>query len=99
MAENRYKRVEKVFPIGLGARCREFESPISDQDVLMKDATQKTPHKSAVFLHLYRLFPGGKVRKNAFSGNQFFYARGDISEMQQSTLADWCDLNTKAKKE
>ena len=66
--------------------------------MLMKDATQKTPHESAVFLHLYRLFSGGKVRKNAFSGNQFFYARGDILEMQQSALMDWCDLNTEAKK-
>ena len=76
-----------------------FESHHQLQDVLMKDATQKTPHESAVFLHLYRLFSGEKVRKNAFSGNQFFHARGDISEMQQSTLADWCDLNTEAKKE
>ena len=82
----------------MGARCREFESPISDQDVLMKDATQKTPHKSAVFLYLYRLFSGGKVRKNVFSENQFFHARGDILEMQQSALMDWCDLNTEAKK-
>lgn len=40
-----------------------------------------------------------KLGKTLFSGNQFFYARGDISEMQQSTLADWCDLNTEAKKE
>ena len=30
MAENRYKRVEKVFPISLGPSGREFESPISD---------------------------------------------------------------------
>ena len=30
MAKNRYKRVEKVFSISLGARCREFESPHSD---------------------------------------------------------------------
>ena len=81
------------------SKGRAFESHRAYQNVLMKDATQKTPHKSAVFLHLYRLFPGGKVRKNAFSGNQFFYARGDILEMQQSTLADWCDLNTEAKKE
>ena len=42
--------------IGLGARCREFESPISDQNVLMKDATQKTPHKSAAFSHIMRNF-------------------------------------------
>ena len=25
------KQAKKVFPISLGARCREFESPISDQ--------------------------------------------------------------------
>ena len=30
MAKNRYKQVKKVFSISLGARCREFESPISD---------------------------------------------------------------------
>ena len=33
-----------------------------------------------------------KLGKTLFSENQFFHARGDISEMQQSTLADWCDL-------
>ena len=59
------EKVEKFLFKSLGARCREFESPISAQDVLMKDATQKTPHKSAVFLYLYWLFSGGKVRKNA----------------------------------
>lgn len=31
-AENRYKRVEKVFPISLGPSGREFESPISDHN-------------------------------------------------------------------
>jgi len=40
-----------------------------------------------------------KLQKLNFSTFQFFHARGDISEMQQSTLADWCDLNTEAKKE
>ena len=40
-----------------------------------------------------------KLQKLNFSTFQFFYARGDILEMQQSTLADWCDLNTEAKKE
>ena len=39
--------------IGLGARCREFESPISGQNVLMKDAAQKTPHESVEFSHIY----------------------------------------------
>ena len=55
-----------------GSRGREFKSRHSDQDVLMKDATQKTPHESAVFLHLYRLFSGGKVRKSAFFGKSVF---------------------------
>ena len=50
----------------------EFEPRSPLQDVLMKDATQKTPHESAVFLHLYRLFSGGKVRKNAFFGKSVF---------------------------
>ena len=31
MPKNRYKQLEKVFSIPLGARCREFESPTSDQ--------------------------------------------------------------------
>ena len=34
MAENRYKRAEKVFPISLGSRDRAFESPHSDQKPL-----------------------------------------------------------------
>jgi len=42
--------------IGLGPSGREFESPISDQNVLMKDATQKTPHESAAFSHIMRHF-------------------------------------------
>ena len=66
------EKVEKFLFKSLGARCREFESPISAQDVLMKDATQKTPHESAVFLYLYRLFSGGKVRKNVFFGKSVF---------------------------
>ena len=40
-----------------------------------------------------------KLEKQDFSDNEFFSATGDILEMQQSTLADWCDLNTEAKKE
>ena len=39
-----------------------------------------------------------KLQKIDFSKFRFCPARGDISEMQQSTLADWCDLNTEAKK-
>ena len=37
-AENRYKRAEKVFPISLGARCRVFESPHSDQVMMIRAA-------------------------------------------------------------
>jgi len=40
-----------------------------------------------------------KLQKLDFSKFQFCPARGDISEMQQSALMDWCDLNTEAKKE
>ena len=39
-----------------GSRGRWFESSHSDQNVLMKDATQKTPHKSAAFSHIMRHF-------------------------------------------
>ena len=60
---------------------------------------ENAARKCGVFVSLLAIFSGGKVRKNVFSENQFFHARGDISEMQQSTLADWCDLNTEAKKE
>jgi hypothetical protein len=31
MAENRYKRAEKVFPISLGAGCRGFKSRLAHQ--------------------------------------------------------------------
>ena len=54
------------------SKGRWFESSRAYQDVLMKDAAQKTPHESAVFLYLYRLFSGGKVRKNAFFGKSVF---------------------------
>ena len=36
-----------------GSRGREFKSRHSDQNVLMKDAAQKTPHESAEFSHIY----------------------------------------------
>ena len=39
-----------------------------------------------------------KLQKLNFSTFRFFHARGDILEMQQSALMDWCDLNTEAKK-
>ena len=55
-----------------GSRGREFKSRHSDQDVLMKDATQKTPHESAVFSYIYRHFSIQKVRKTGFFGQQVF---------------------------
>jgi len=59
---------------------------------------KRTPEKGGVFFFT-GFFLAEKLEKTSFSENQFFHARGDISEMQQSTLADWCDLNTEAKKE
>jgi hypothetical protein len=59
LSKNGYKapeKVEKILFKSLGARCREFESPISGQNVLMKDAAQKTPRFCAVFSHIYHLF-------------------------------------------
>ncbi len=48
------------------SKGRWFESSRAYQDVLMRDATQKTPHESAAFSHPYRLFCGEKVRKSEF---------------------------------
>ena len=69
--------------IGLGPGDRAFEPHYSDQNVLMKDAAQKTPRKSAVFSHIYQLFHRKKLEKQDFSKKQFFTATGDILEMQQ----------------
>ena len=51
--QKKYPGVAK-FGIALewGSRGRWFESSHSDQNVLMKDAAPKTPHESAVFLHI-----------------------------------------------
>ena len=38
------------------SKGRWFESSRAYQNVLMKDATQKTPHKSAAFSHIMRHF-------------------------------------------
>jgi len=48
----------------------------------MKDAAQKTPHESAEFSHVYRLFHRKKLDKQDFSKSEFFSATGDILEMQ-----------------
>ncbi len=39
-----------------------------------------------------------KFEKTLFSENQFFHARGDISEMHRNSFMDWCDSNPKAAK-
>ena len=49
-----------------GSRGPEFESQHSDQNVLMKDATPKTPHESAAFSHIMRHFLNEKVAKTRF---------------------------------
>ena len=51
--------------------------------MLMKDAAQKTPRKSAAFSYIYRHFSIQKLEKQDFSDNEFFSATGDILEMQQ----------------
>ena len=60
-----------------------FESHHQLQNVLMKDAAQKTPRKSAAFSYIYRHFSIQKLEKQDFSDNEFFSATGDILEMQQ----------------
>ena len=61
--------------------------------------TEKHRTKVRCFCIFTGFFLVEKLEKTSFSENQFFHARGDISEMQQSALMDWCDLNTEAKKE
>ena len=72
----RAKEVDKVPAEGidthLGSRDRAFESPHSDQNVLMKDAAQKTPRFCAVFSYIYRHFSIQKVRKTGFFGQRVF---------------------------
>ena len=62
----------------------------------MKDAAQKAPHESAVFLYLYRLSLAKKLGKTLFSENQFFPATGDIFEMQPVDFMNGCDSNAEA---
>ena len=54
-------------PENSDSKGRWFESSRAYQNVLMKDSARKTPHESAVFSHIYRLFPRQKVRETAFS--------------------------------
>ena len=56
-----------AFPIVISFRliCTT-KSPISDQNVLMKDAAQKTPRKSAVFSHIYQFFRCKKLENEIF---------------------------------
>ena len=73
--------------------------PAAPKCVDKKDTQQKRRTKVRCFCIFTGFSLAEKLGKTFFSENQFFHARGDISEMQQSTLADWCDLNTEAKKE
>ena len=45
---------------------RWFESSRAYQNVLMKDAAQKTPRKSAVFSHIYQFFRCKKLENEIF---------------------------------
>ena len=54
------------------SKGRWFESSRAYQNVLMKDAAQKTPRKSAVFSYIYRHFSIQKVRKTGFFGQRVF---------------------------
>ena len=58
--------------IGLGARCREFESPISGQNVLMKDAAQKRRTKVRRFHIFIATFQFKKLEKTGFFGQRVF---------------------------
>jgi len=50
-------------PDNSDSKGRWFESSRAYQNVLMKDATQKTPHESAAFSRIMRHFWNGKVAK------------------------------------
>ena len=62
---------------------------------------QHRKHRTKVrCFHIFiATFQFKKLEKQDFSDNEFLAATGDILEMQQSALMDWCDLNTEAKKE
>ena len=68
------------------------------QNVLMKDAAQKTLHESVKFSHIYWLFHWKKLEKQVLSKSQFFSATGDILEMQPVVFMNWCDSNARASK-
>ena len=48
------------------SKGRWFESSRAYQNVLMKDAAQKTPRKSAVFSHIYQFFRCKKLENEIF---------------------------------
>ena len=60
------EKVEKFLFKSLGPGDRAFEPHYSDQNVLMKDAAQKTPHESAVFSHIYQFFRCKKLENEIF---------------------------------
>ena len=73
-----------------------FESHRAYQNVLMKDATPKTPHESVAFSHICATFRTKKLQKLNFSTFQFCPARGDIFKMCPAKFMVWCGSNTKA---
>ena len=74
----------------------DFNRPL--QNVLMKDAAQKTLHESVEFSHIYWLFHWKKLEKQVLSKSQFFSATGNILEMQPVVFMNWCDSNARASK-
>ena len=78
------------------SKGRWFESSRAYQNVLMKDAAQKTPHESAVFCIFTDFSMAEKLEKSDFSRKRFFPATVEILEMQPVVFMDWCDSNTEA---
>ena len=77
-------------------RLGKMGFPQSNYYAIKRGENISTHTLNLSLIHIFRM---KKLQKLNFSTFQFFHARGDILEMQQSTLADWCDLNTEAKKE
>ena len=70
------------------------DSPMSCVD--KKDAQQKHRTKVRCFCIFNAVSRREKFEKTLFPENQFFHARGDLSEMQRNSFMVWCDSNTKA---
>ena len=68
MAENRYKRVEKVFPISLGAGDRAFEPHYSDQGMIIRTTLSKWVMCSDLSFLLRIFFKNCKATRSVFAG-------------------------------